>query len=124
MPATQRNFNYFSYASDDGTTYNLRADQDWGTNAVSGLTARGAHPAYGRATRRRHPRKFIYRDPTTFRTFSGPVGTATAYAAAALGDTVAIFVPGEVAAVNYELVKKVPEAVPSTIVGRQDADHA
>jgi hypothetical protein len=124
MPAVQRNFNYFSYVSDDGVTYNLRCDQDWGDNAASGLTARGNHPAYGRATRRRHPRYFLYRDPTTFRTFRGPVGTAAAYTAAAIGDTLALAVPGETGTVNYQLVKKIPEAIPSTIVGRQNPDHA
>src|SRR6266536_1886741 len=120
VPATQRNFNYFSYASDDGTTYNIRSAVEWAANAATGLSARtNGAPRYIKSSQQ-SPRMFIYRDPTTFRTISGPVGTTTAYAAAALGDTVAVFVPGLAAAVNYELVKKVPENVPTTIVGRQD----
>jgi hypothetical protein len=35
-----------------------------------------------------------------------------------------VFVPGLATAVTYTLVKKVPERVPSIIIGRQDADHA
>jgi hypothetical protein len=125
MPAVQRNFNYAAYESDDATTYCLKADQDWITNsAVSGAAACAGAPAYGRATTRRSPRKFIYRDPTTFRTVTEPVFTAAAYAAAAIGSTIAIDVPGETATVNYGLVKKVPEKIPSTVVGRQAGDHA
>lgn len=124
MPATQRNFDYFSYASDDGTTYNIRASVEWAANSATGLSARtsGAPRLIGSKTQR--PRTFIYRDPTTFRITTGPVGTTTAYTAAALGDTVAVFVPGLATSVNYTLVKKVPERVPTSIVGRQDPDHA
>lgn len=123
--AVQRNWNYFQYHSDDGTTYALRADQDWGNDAASGGALAAGQPAYGRATRRRTPRRLIFRDPTTFRTFSGPAFTAAAYAAATVGTTThSVSVPGNVAAIVYTLVKKEPERIPSTVVGRQDPDHA
>jgi hypothetical protein len=125
MPADQRNFNYSAYLSDDATTYCLKADQSWITNtADSGSAACAGAVAYGRATKRRAPRKFIYRDPTTFRTVTVPVFTPTAYLAATIGDTIAVHVPGETATVDYGLVKKVPERIPSTVIGRQDDDHA
>jgi hypothetical protein len=124
MPAIQPNFDYYTYVSDDGTTYNIRADVTWAAYASTGLSARtdGA-PRYIKS-KSQSPRHFIYRDATTFRTRSGPVGTAAAYAAASLGDTVSVAVQGEATAVTYDLVKKVPESVPTTIVGRQNPDHA
>lgn len=124
MPAVQQNFNYFTYVSDDGVTYNLRASTTWAATAAHGLAARTAGAPRLIASKSQSPRKFIYRDPTTFRTVQGPVGTAADYAAAALGDIVAFAVPGLTGTVSYELVKKVPEQVPTSIVGRQDLDHA
>ena len=125
MPAVQRNFDYFSYDSDDGNSYCLRGDEDWGGNGDSGGSACAGEPAYGRATRRRAPRKAIFRDPTTFRTFTGVVYTPAAYSALTIGtSTVDVSVPGLTGTVEYTLVKKVPEKIPSTVVGRQDIDHA
>jgi hypothetical protein len=124
MPGVQLNFDYYTYVSDDGTTYNIRASVDWAANTANGLAARTAGAPRFISSKSQEPRKFIYRDPTTFRTITGPVGTAAAYAAAALGDTTTRSVPGLVGAVTYELVKKVPESVPTTIAGRPLADHA
>ena len=124
MPAIQPNFNYFTYESDDGTSYNLRADVTWAAYASTGLAARTSGAPRYIKSKSQSPRMFIYRDATTFRTRSGPVGTATAYAAASLGDTISVAVQGEATAVTYDLVKKVPENVPTTIVGRQNPDHA
>jgi hypothetical protein len=124
VPATQRNFNYYTYVSGDATTYNIRAAVEWAANTATGLAARTTGAPRFITTRSRQPRKFIYRDPTTFRTFSGPVGTAADWAAASEGDIVAVYVPGLATTVNYELVKKVPEKIPTSIVGRQDPDHA
>lgn len=127
MAATQPNFNYSQYVSDDGTTYCLKASQEWISAAGNpgGSATCSANPAYGRATRRRAPRKVIYRDPTTFRTRTVPVFTSAAYSALDVGAaTLSVFVPGEAGAVTYTLVKKIPERIPSTVVGRQDPDHA
>ena len=127
MTATQRNFNYSQYLSDDGTTYCLKASQEWISAAGNpgGSAACSANPAYGRATRRRAPRKVIFREPTTFRTVTVPVFTPTAYSAIDVGSTtLAVFIPGETGSVTYTAVKKIPERIPSTVVGRQDPDHA
>jgi hypothetical protein len=127
MAANQRNFNYSQYVSDDGTTYCLKASQEWISAAGNpgGSAACSANPAYGRASNRRQPRKVIYRDPTTFRTMTVPVFTPTAYAALDVGAaTQAVNVPGEAGTVTYTLVKKIAEKIPSTVVGRQDPDHA
>lgn len=124
MPAVQRNWNYYTYVSGDGTTYNLRAAVEWAANAATGLAARTVGAPRLIASRTQQPRKFIYRDPTTGRTFSGPVGTEAAFAAAALGDILAVYVPGLAVTVNYELVKKVTEKIPVSIVGIPLTDHA
>ena len=127
MAATQRNFNYSQYVSDDGTTYCLKAAQEWISAAGNpgGSAACSANPAYGRATVRRSPRKIIYRDSTTFRTVTVPVFTTAAYAALDVGSaTLSVFVPGEAGAVTYTAVKKIAERIPSTVIGRQDPDHA
>lgn len=125
MPGVQKNFDYFSYDSDDGTSYCLRGDDDWGNAAASGGTACAGEPAYGRATQRRAPRFAIFRDPTTFRTFRGVVYTPAAYSALTPQvSTVNITYPGSATPQAYTLVKKVPEKIPSTVVGRQLIDHA
>lgn len=124
MPAVQPNWNYYTYVSDDGTTYNMRAREEWVAAGGTGLTTRTVGAPRYIASRSQSPRKFIYRDATTFRTFSGPVGTAAAYASATLGSTVSVAVQGESTLATYTLVKKVNERVPTSIVGRQDPDHA
>ena len=126
MVAVQPNFNYSQYVSDDGTTYCLKASQEWISAAGNpgGSAACSANPAYGRATTRRAPRRAIYRDPTTFRTRTVPVFTSTAYAALDVGSAVLqVVIPGETGGVTYTLVKKVAERIPSTVVGRQNPDH-
>lgn len=121
VTTSERLFNYFTYTSDDGSTYNLRADQAWGQLAASGGTAASAPRAYGRASRRRAPRKATYRDASSFRTFTGPVFTAAAYAALVIGtSTVSRQLKGASTPVTYTLIKKTPEKIPTTVVGRQD----
>lgn len=124
MPAIQRNYDYYTYVSDDGTTYNLRASVEWATTVSAGLAARTSGAPRFISSKSQKPRHAIFRDPTTFRTFSGPIGTQAAYAALTLGDTVDVSVPGLATAVSYECVKKVPESVPTTIAGRPLTDHA
>lgn len=125
MPADQRNYDFSAYVSDDGTTYALKSDAAWIADANSGSATAAGHPAYGRESRRRAPRKAIFRDATTFRTNTVPVFTAAAYSALSVGSsTRALHVPGLTATVTYTLVKKVPEKIPSTVIGRTDLDHA
>jgi hypothetical protein len=121
--AIQRNWNYYTYVSGDGTTYNIRAAVEWAAVAAHGLAAGvPANPRF-MATGQKAPRKWRYRDATTGRTVQGPIGTSTAFDAGGLGDTQDFFVPGNVAAVTHALVKKVAEKIPTTIVGTQLADH-
>src|SRR5690242_1218246 len=103
VPAPQRNFGYFTYVSDDGTSYNIKCDSDWAAIAGHGLAARAnGQPTYIK-TGRKKPRHVRYVDLTTGRSVQGPVGTAAAYAALAIGATHDFSIPGETAAVTYTL---------------------
>jgi len=121
--ATQRNWNYYTYESDDGTTYNIRATVEWAAVGAHGLAARTTGAPRYIASKQQSPRKVIYQDATTGRTTQGPVGTAAAYAALDIGDTTSVIVPGNALGVTYDLVKKVGERVPRSIVGVQLVDH-
>lgn len=60
MPAVQRNWDYFQYVSDDGTTYALRTSVEWATNAGFGLNAlTGGEPRLI-PSKTQQPRRAIY----------------------------------------------------------------
>lgn len=125
MPLNQRNFNYFSYDSDDGNSYCVRGDTEWGNTAASGGSACAGEPAYGRASSRRHLRYATFQDPTTYRTFRGIVYTPAAYAALVIGSsTFDVTVADSATPVTYTLKSKTPEKVMSTVSGQQVLDHA
>lgn len=124
MAADQKNFQLYTYVDDNGVSWNKRGELDAARNAVDGNAAFGTNPNWGAETRRHSVRKIIYQDPTTFRTKRVIFYTAAAYAAVALGDIIAFHVEGEVAAVNYSAIKKVPERQPAAAGTRQLADHA
>jgi len=124
MPSPQRNWDYFTYESGDGTTYNIRADQDWGAISAHGLAARAnGQPTYI-ASGRRKPRSITYTDLTTGRSRTGPVGTASAWDAIDIGDTQAFPVPGETATVTYTVTRKTGERVPGSVAATHLPDHA
>jgi len=116
LPADQRNFNYYTYVSDDGTTYNIRADVDWAAITGHGLAARTNGAPLFIPTGRRKPRTATYVDSTTGRKKKGPIGTATAFSALSLGSTQNFHVEGETATVAYTAAVKSNERVPGTVL--------
>jgi hypothetical protein len=124
MPGQQLNYNYYTYVSDDGTTYNIRASVDWAAVAAHGLAARTSGAPRFIASKSQKPRTFTYRDATTGRSKTGPVGTVAAYGAADLGDAENFYVTGLATTVSHALAKKTGEKVPTTLVGAQLPDHA
>lgn len=124
MPLDQRNFGYFTYVSDDGTSYNLKADAAWAAIGAHGLAARANDQPRYIASGLQRPRKVRYVDLTTGRSIEGPVGTAAAYAALSIGDTHAFAVHGSGTAVTYTLAAKVGEKVPGSVIQSAVADHA
>lgn len=124
MPLAQDNFGYFTYESDDGTSYNIRADAEWAAVTEHGLAARvSGQPRYI-ASGAQKPRKFKYVDLTTGRSKIGPVGTAADFAAADIGDTHSFAVQGSATPVSYTLAAKVGERVPGSVIQSSVADHA
>lgn len=124
MPLPQRNFDYYTYESDDGTSYNIRADMDWAAVAAHGLAARANGQPRFIGSGLQRARTVRYVDLTTGRSVQGPVGTAAAYAALNIGDTHAFPVPGSATTVTYTLAAKRGEKVPGSVAQSHLPDHA
>ena len=123
MAAAADNFVYSDYVSDDGNTYSIRTLAAFQADtANNGLTATSTHVAYGRETKRRHPRKGIYMDLTSLgRKTSIPFATVAKWntATTSLGTTPLTFtrsVRGEAAARTYTLIATTPEKRPGHVI--------
>jgi hypothetical protein len=124
MAANQRNYQVFTYVDDNGTTWNKRGTLDAAINAIDGSAAlTGGAPVWIN-TKRKRTREVIFIDNTTFRTVRFTVYTAAAFAAITSSTTLNINVPGETAAVVYNLSEKIGEKQPVAKATRQLADHA
>lgn len=124
MPLPQRNFGYFTYVSDDGTSYNIKADAEWAGITGHGLAARAnGQPRYIKSGLQR-PRMVRYIDLTTGRSVTGPVGTSAAYTALTVGATQSFPVPGSTTPVVYTLAAKTGERVPGSVIQTSLPDHA
>jgi hypothetical protein len=124
MPLDQKNFDYYTYVSADGTSYNLRADQDWAAVAAHGLAARANGQPRFIASKSQRPRMATYVDLTTGRSRTGPIGTSAAFDALTIGDTQAFTVAGSGTTVTYTLASKVGEKVPGSVARSHVGDHA
>jgi hypothetical protein len=126
MAADQPNRGYFTYVDDGGGDWNVFGSIDPVCNAIDGNAALNpANPVFGRESRRRHVRKLVFQDPTTLRTKTCIMYTASAYnTAIATPPTLAVHVQGETGTVDYTLKARIPEKLPIAAVGRNDPDHA
>jgi hypothetical protein len=125
MPGAAKNFSLFTYTDNTGQAWNIRGELDAIRNAVDGHAAAGAHPGWGRSTRRHSPRKITYVDLTTFRTKTVVFYTAAAFAAITLGtSTLSWMIEGETVAVVYTASKGIPERLPKATAGPSLAEHA
>lgn len=124
MAANQRNYQVFTYVDNNGTSWNKRGVLDTAINAIDGSAALtpGA-PVWTDSGRRKHTRKAVFYDPTTYRTVRFTVYTAAAFAAITGATTLNINVPGETAAVTYSLAEKIDEKQTVGRGTRQLADH-
>ncbi len=122
--ANQLNYQVFTYHDDNAVVWNKRGELDAAVNAIDGSAALTAGaPVWPRRTRRYHTREAVFYDPTTFRTKKIIVYTAAAFAAITGASTLAVNVPGNAAAVTYNLLEKVAEKQPVGHATRQLADH-
>lgn len=124
MPLPQRNFDYFTYESGDGTNYNLRVASEWAAITAHGLAARANGQPRLIASAQHRPRSVKYTDLTTGRSVQGPIGTAAAWTAIDIGDTQAFPVPGQTATVTYTVTSKREEKVPTSVAATHLPDHA
>jgi len=125
MPGFGKQFALQTYVDDSAQSWNIKGQIGTASfaSAVDGHAASGAHPMFVRS-KRHQPRHVIYQDATTFRTYTAVIYTAAAFAAIALGDVIAVEIPGEVATVNYAAIQKVAEKNPGTRAARNDPQHA
>jgi hypothetical protein len=121
MARNQKNFQNFLYVDDNGVSWTKRGEDGGAAAAVDGHAAGTGAPTWIDSARMR-ARRIIYQDPTTFRTVDPIFYTAAAFSAVALGDIVAVQVPGLATTVNYAAVKKVAEKQPARGTARQLAD--
>jgi hypothetical protein len=124
MAANQRNSNLFSYTDDDAAVWNKRGPIDASINGVDGSTALTPGSPLWTDSHSRRSRKAVFFDPTTFRTVRFTVFTPAAYAAITSATTISVSVPGEVAAVTYNLAEKIPEMQRQSKTSRNLPDHA
>jgi len=109
MARNQKNFKYFTYVDDAGTSWNKRGEDGGAASAVDGHAAAVATQPVWEETSRNKVRRIRYMDSTTGRTVVAIFYTAAAYAAVALGDIVAVQVAGLATTVNYAAVQKLGE---------------
>jgi len=122
--AEQKQLQWYHYVDNNGSSRAIMLEKDWGDSASSGCSVvTGTEVVWGGQSRLHRVRKVIYRDPSTFRVVKYPVCTAAAYAA--VPSTVNVFIPGNVAAVTYNLQQKVDEKqrIP-TPASQNKPDHA
>jgi hypothetical protein len=123
VAADQRNFNNFLYVDDNAVSWTKRGEDDAIRGAVDGHATGTGAPTWKDGPRTR-ARAVIYQDASTFRTKRVIIYTAAAFAAIALGATLAFHVENETTTVTYTAVKKLGEKQPSRGAARQLADHA
>jgi hypothetical protein len=121
MPRNQKNYDNFLYVDDNATDWTKRGESGGAAAAVDGHATGTGAPTWIDSSRMR-VRRVVYQDPVTFRTIDPIIYTPTAYAAIALGDTLAVEVTGIATTVNYNATKKVGERQPSRGPSRQLAD--
>lgn len=123
MAANQRNFQVFTYVDDNAVTWNKRGTLDTAINAIDGSAALTGGAPVWIDTPRKKTRMAVFQDPTTFRTVRIVVYTSAAFAALTGASTLAVNVPGETAAVTYNLAEKIAEKQPVGKATRQLTDH-
>jgi hypothetical protein len=121
MARNQKNFDNFLYVDDNGVSWTKRGESGGAATAVDGHATGTNAPTWNDSSRMK-ARRIVYTDPTTFRTVDPIFYTAAAFAAVALGATLAVQVEGLSTTVNYNATKKIAEKQPGRGVSRKLAD--
>lgn len=121
MARNQKNFQNFKYVDDNSVEWTKRGEDGGAFAGVDGHAAGDGDPTWIEGSRMR-TRKVVAQDSTTFRTITGTIYTAAAFAAIDLGDDIAVQVEGLATTVNYDVVNKIGEKQPSRGAARQLAN--
>lgn len=121
MARNQKNFDNFLYVDDNGVSWTKRGESGGAASGVDGHATGTNAPTWIDSSRMR-ARRIIYQDTVTFRTIDPLFFTAAAFAAVALGATLAVPVEGLATNVTYTAIKKVAEKQPARGVSRKLAD--
>ena len=125
MAIDQPNRGQFLYVADDASEYNKKGEVQSVRQAVDGSAAPTATAAWGRDTAKRHVRKVVYQDGTTFRTKTVIFYTAAAFDAITVGTSTLTFpIEGSATGVVYTARKKIPENLGVGLLGGHLAEHA
>ena len=108
-------FAYFRYTANDGSFWSVKADQDYGATANSGLGAFNAADPLWPSSKRWHLRKASFFDPTTGLKTARVAGTAAA-GFLTPGTVYASVVRGSAGTVAYTSQGMIPERRPKTKV--------
>jgi hypothetical protein len=121
MARNQKNFDNFLYIDDNAVHWTKRGEAGGDASAIDGHATNDGSPMWI-DTARRKARTLSAYDPTTFRTIKPIIYTPTAYAAVAIGDTIAVQVEGLATTVDYTVNGKNAEKQPKIQVSRKLAD--
>ena len=121
MARNQKNFQNFLYVDDNAVSWTKRGESGGAADAVDGHAAQTGAPMWTNSARRK-ARTITYEDSVTFRTVSPIFYTTTAFNAVAIGDILAVQVPGLTTTVNYTATGKNAEKQPKIKNARQLAD--
>ena len=109
MAGNEKNFSYFTYVDDSGTSWNLRGESGGAATGIDGHAASVAtQPVFIRRPGNT-PRRIRYQEPTTGRSAFPVFYTGAAYAAVALGSTMNVQLQGDATAVAFTAVQKLGE---------------
>lgn len=121
MARNQKNFDNFLYVDNNGVSWTKRGESGGAATAVDGHATGTAAPTWIDSARMR-VRKIVYKDQVTHRTIDPIFYTSAAFAAVAIGDILAVQVPGLATTVNYKASRKLGEKQPSRDPSFQLAD--
>jgi hypothetical protein len=109
MASNEKNFKFFTYVDNDGTSWNLRGESLGAFSAVDGHTpADVAQPLWHR-TKRNQPRRVVAQEANTGRIVVGVVYDTASFAAIAKGDVIAVQLPGLATTTNFLVTRKLDE---------------
>lgn len=110
MAGNQKNFQYFTYLTDQSVAHNIKGESGGAFSAIDGHAAPVlTQPLLTGINKRNRPRYAIAEHTTTFRRARGIIYTPTAFAAIVLGSTVNVATAGNTGTTAFTVIDLQPE---------------